>query len=244
MMNWTCPFCKKLQVVTRQNSCHSTVSLDVGNTKYGDCGFHYIAIACLNEDCKEIELSVQFGRCERIPNTGSYKLIDTITRYFLRPESSARPQPEYIPIAIVRDYAEACRIASLSPKASATLSRRCLQGMIRDFCGISKATLDLEIKELQKHFSNNLAPKGVTQETIDAIDHVRQIGNIGAHMERDINLIIEIDPGEAETLIGLIELLFEDWYVARFNRQQKLESLRVLADSKSAQKQLPPPSTT
>ena len=29
-----------------------------------------------------------------------------------------------------------------------------------------------------------------------AIDAVRSIGNIGAHMEKDINLIVDVDPEE------------------------------------------------
>lgn len=37
---------------------------------------------------------------------------------------------------------------------------------------------------------------------------VREIGNIGAHMEADINVIIDVDPDEAQILIDLVELLF------------------------------------
>jgi hypothetical protein len=33
---------------------------------------------------------------------------------------------------------------------------------------------------------------------VDAIDHVRKIGNIGAHMEADINVIVEVEPKEAQ----------------------------------------------
>ena len=60
----------------------------------------------------------------------------------------------------------------------------------------------------------------MTPESVEAIDHVRTIGNIGAHMEKDIDLIIEVDPGEAQALIELIELLFEEWYVAKYEREQ------------------------
>ena len=80
------------------------------------------------------------------------------------------------------------------------------------------------------------APSGVTAESVDAIDHVREIGNIGAHMEKDINLIIDVDPGEAEALIALIELLFDEWYVARHNRQERLGQLKLIADEKKALK--------
>jgi hypothetical protein len=107
--------------------------------------------------------------------------------------------------------------------------------MIRNFCGIAKGTLDLEIKELRGRLDNGEAPSGVTHESVDAIDHVRSIGNIGAHMEKDINLIIEVEPGEAQALIGLIEMLFDEWYVARHSRQQKLAQIAAIATDKKKQ---------
>jgi hypothetical protein len=150
----------------------------------------------------------------------------------LYPESYAKPQPEYIPLPLREDYEEACGIRDLSPKASATLSRRCLQGMIRDFCKIAKGTLDKEIQELKKQVEAGTAPSGVTIESIDAIDQVRSIGNIGAHMEKDIDLIVDIEPGEAQILIDLVEILFDEWYVARETRKNRLASLKHLADEK------------
>ena len=106
--------------------------------------------------------------------------------------------------------------------------------MIRDFCGISKPRLIDEIKELKKLLDEGHAPKGVEAETIEAIDAVRDIGNIGAHMEKDINLIVDVDPGEAQALIELIEMLFTDWYVARFKREQRLASVKAIAAEKKA----------
>jgi hypothetical protein len=150
------------------------------------------------------------------------------------PESNAVIQPEYIPHPIREDYYQACRIRELSPKASATLARRCLQGMIRDFTGIAKGTLDAEIKELRKQVDEGRAPAGVTHESAEAIDQVRSIGNIGAHMEKDINLIIDVDEGEAQALTDLIELLFSEWYVARHERQQRLTKLAAIAEEKKA----------
>ena len=49
------------------------------------------------------------------------------------PQTTAIQYPDYVPLQIRQDYEEAYAILNLSPKASATLSRRCLQGMIRDF---------------------------------------------------------------------------------------------------------------
>jgi hypothetical protein len=106
--------------------------------------------------------------------------------------------------------------------------------MIRDFCGISKSRLIDEIKELEKRLQGGNAPKGVEPETLEAIDAVRNIGNIGAHMERDIDLIVDVDPGEAQALIELIEMLFQDWYVARQKREQRLASVKLIAAEKRA----------
>jgi hypothetical protein len=144
-----------------------------------------------------------------------------------------------------RDYEEACAIRDLSPKASATITRRCIQGIIRDFCGINKRRLIDEINELRRVVDAGQAPAGVQADTVDAIDHVRQIGNIGAHMEANINVIVDVDPDEAQVLIELAELLFDEWYVAREQRTQRLVKLGVIAADKKQiskqQRRLPPP---
>ncbi|MCW3784262.1 DUF4145 domain-containing protein [Defluviimonas salinarum] len=150
----------------------------------------------------------------------------------LFPESIAKPQPDYIPVALREDYVEACRIRDLSPKASATLSRRCLQGMIRDFCGVKKDTLLAEITTLKELVKTDKAPSGVSLDSVEAIDHVRGVGNIGAHMEKDINHIVPVDPQEAQLLIELIESLFEEWYVAREKRAARFSGIKALAESK------------
>ena len=75
--------------------------------------------------------------------------LGTVRDHSLVPASMAKPQPSYIPRQIVADYEEASLIAGLSPKASATLSRRCLQGMIRDFFSISRRTLFDEINAIK-----------------------------------------------------------------------------------------------
>jgi hypothetical protein len=111
--------------------------------------------------------------------------------------------------------------------------------MIRDFCKIIKSRLIDEIKALETAVAEDKAPRGVTPESVEAIDHVRKIGNIGAHMEQDVNVIIEIDPGEALALIGLIEMLFEEWYVERHDREERLDKIAAIGVSKENQKKPP-----
>jgi hypothetical protein len=103
--------------------------------------------------------------------------------------------------------------------------------MIRDFWGIKKPRLVDEIEALEGKTD------GLTWAAIDA---VRKVGNIGAHMEKDINVIVDVDPGEAQTLIGLIELLVKDWYITRHQREERLNSIVAIAEAKEAAKKATP----
>jgi len=236
--NWTCPFCGHFQTLTEGKYQVDDHGIYVGKNAHGKTSYRVTAIGCSNPDCGEINVQFYFGHGVRNAHGNISAIKDIIAGGTVYPDSSARPQPDYIPDAIRNDYYQACRIRDLSPKASATLSRRCLQGMIRDFCGVSDNRLIDEIRELRKQVDDGSATSGVTAESVDAIDHVRSVGNIGAHMEKDINVIIDVEPGEAQALIELIELLFDEWYVARKTRQDRLASVKRIANEKSAAKSI------
>ncbi len=233
-MNWTCPYCDRDQYIT-DNRNSSDCPIEQEGSTLGKVLIRVTSTTCANKDCRKLTL-----RADLYENLGyqvrNYKLGKLRGIWSLLPGSSAKPQPDYIPLPIRDDYEQACKIRTLSPKASATLSRRCLQGMIRDFCGISKPRLIDEIKELKQRLDDGKAPTGVMPDSVEAIDHVRSIGNIGAHMEKDINVIVDIDPEEATILIGLIELLFKEWYVARHQRAERLAELKRIADAKAEDK--------
>jgi hypothetical protein len=236
--NWTCPHCNRPQTVTDSNFDQFDKILHLSELNLGDIeavGVRVTAISCLNEECRQLTFVVALHDTEFVNGRGTV-LNKELQEWKLLPESTAKPQPEFIPEVLREDYYEACRIRDLSPKASATLARRCLQGMIRDFCGIADGTLDKEIKSLQSLVEADRAPRGVTPESVEAIDHVRKLGNIGAHMEKDISLIVEIDSDEAQVLIELIETLFDEWYVARKVREDRFASLKALRIEKDAQK--------
>ena len=143
------------------------------------------------------------------------------------PISLAKAYPDYIPQTIRSDYEEAHAILNLSPKASATLSRRCLQGMIRDFWGISKARLVDEIDALKDL---------VDPSTKKVLDALRKLGNIGAHPEKDVNLIVDIEPNEAHMLLKFIELLMQKWYIERHDNEQLLQDILDLDKDKQNQR--------
>lgn len=241
-MNWTCPFCQRDQVVTASQHTSVTDELALKVTRFGSCGYGLTAIACSNKECGEVMLHVRFGKGTwvRSPlSRDSFQLIQEGVEFFrLRPASFVKPQPKVVPDALAKDYYEACAIRDLSPKASATLSRRVLQGMLRDFCGVTGPNLYQEIEALKKLADEGRAPSGVASETIDAMHSVRSVGNIGAHMEQDIDCIVDVDPNEAQALIELIEMLFEEWYVEREKRKGKLAAIKAIGAAKTEAKAL------
>ena len=83
----------------------------------------------------------------------------------------------------------------------------------------------------------------VEELTWQAIDAVRSVGNIGAHMEEDVNLIVDIESNEAELLINLIETLLKDWYIARHERESRLKALVELGQEKEVARK-PKPNDT
>jgi hypothetical protein len=224
--SWVCPYCRQTATVTESNTNHSQHTFENHN-KLGPLGLLTAVVVCPNENCREFTINAGLFRCSNEVDDYGRPFGDPIERWKLRPRSAAKPFPDYIPAPILQDYQEACLTCDLSPKASATLSRRCLQGMIRNFWGISKSNLFAEILELQGK---------VDITTWSAIDAVRSIGNIGAHMEKDINVIVDVEPEEAELLIGLIESLLEEWYVHRHERDEHMKKIVAAAQAKATQK--------
>lgn len=221
-----CPYCG--MIMSLSESTYNTQYPSFENAG----GYYHLSPG--KEKVENSCLQIDFYKC---PNCNQYSIIANgigeavrDVNVSIRPISSAKQFPKYIPEAIRQDYEEACAIVILSPKASATLSRRCLQGMIRDFWNIKESNLSKAIEKLEGKIP-------VPQWNV--IDGVRRIGNIGAHMEKDINLIVDIDPDEAQKLIKLIEHLLEQWYINRHEQERLYADIIGIDKSKqSARKKI------
>ena len=55
-------------------------------------------------------------------------------------------------------------------------------------------------------------------------------------MEKDTNLLVDIDAGEAERLIKLVELLMKEWYIHREERKQLFGDILEINAEKQAQR--------
>ena len=136
------------------------------------------------------------------------------------PQGNYKTFPEYIPLKIQEDYQEAFLIKDLSPKASATLARRCLQSMLEDCWKVSNK------KNLYKQLED-LKPE-LREIQWKAIDKIRHIGNIGAHMKTDKGKIVNVEPEEADKLVWLIEYLMDEWYVKNHEDEEMLKEISSL----------------
>jgi hypothetical protein len=225
--DWTCPFCGRDATLTDKATHTPQSYLELKNAD-GFRNFLASFVVCPNSKCKKFTLTAALFDAYQ-DGFGEWQTGKRLQRWDLIPGSKAKALPSYIPEAIKNDYSEACLILTLSPKASATLSRRCLQGMIRDFFGVSLPTLKSEIDAIKDK---------VDPLVWKSIEAVRKVGNIGAHMEKDINVIVDVEPNEAELLVGLIEFLIKDWYVARNNKEEHLKALIGVAEKKDEAKKV------
>jgi hypothetical protein len=87
------------------------------------------------------------------------------------------PVSPEVPSAIATDYIEACTVLPFSAKASAALSRRCLQAILHD-AGYRGRDLNAEIDLLL----NEADPKkAIPARLRDTVDTIRHFGNFSAH---------------------------------------------------------------
>lgn len=228
---WTCPYCGRITTMNDGDWCQRYIS-DAPDDDKG----HYRLLAqfliCPNGSCKKLSLQCGLYRYGKLMKGVDFfwdgsLCLNLEKSWSLLPASCAKVFPDYVPAPIREDYEEACAILETSPKASATLSRRCLQGILRHFYKATGKNLSKEIQSIKDKFE---------PEVFEAVDILRKKGNIGAHMEKDINLIVDIDDGEAKVLVNFIEMFIDESYVARHNREEKLKKVKALME-KNPQKE-------
>ena len=162
--------------------------------------------------------------------------VRDLDRWHLWPKSRARPFPTYLPEGVRSSYEQACYCEEQAPAASATMARRALHEMLKDFCGSKGKNLKEDIDTLKKQVAQGNGPDGVLADSVDRLHHLREMGNIGAHLERGTNeIIIDVEKDEPRILIEMIELLVEQWYVQREHRKSLNQRFDEMINKKKHQ---------
>jgi hypothetical protein len=125
-----------------------------------------------------------------------------------------------VPKSFRNDHAEALAVLPRSEKASAALSRRCLQQLLREHAGVKPGDL---AKEIQEVLDTNQLPSYLA----DDLDAVRNIGNFAAHpmKSKSTGEIVQVETGEAKWLLDVLEGLFDFYFVQTARARERRDAL-------------------
>ena len=178
----------------------------------------YVNPSTSNRDCRAVfgVASTLCPECEQL----IFRLERHQTKTIVYPKGTARPVPPEVEAEFANDFKEACLVIGDSEKASAALSRRCLQNLLHTEAKTKAKNLAGQIQEvidlgkLPSHLAN-------------AIDGVRAIGNFAVHPIKSTNTgeVIEVEPGEAEWLLETLESLFDFYFVQPAKLEKKRDAL-------------------
>jgi len=166
-------------------------------------GTNYFIFVTNCPSCREYTMQLHDTRRIRLMNGYLFTFL---------PQTSFRKSVHpCIPQNFADDYAEACKVISISEKASAALSRRCLQKILHAQ-GYIFRDLFQEINALLNEKDPQKAIPSSLRTTIDAIRH---FGNFSAHPITDLTTsqIIEVEADEADWCLTIVEELFDHFYV-------------------------------
>ena len=198
-----CPHCT-VEIHAKDNWIY------VGRDKEGDWAIE--KYECPNPEFRKFILYLVTG------DKGSLKLVSGNTfggfgsgkkRVMFYPKGSNRPPvPSDVPQIFADDYTEACLVLPDSPKASAALSRRCLQNLLREKAGVKHANLTDEIQEV-------IDSGKLPSHLVEVIDAIRNVGNFAAHpvKSQKTGEILPVEPQEAEWNLDVLEALFDFYFV-------------------------------
>ena len=163
-------------------------------------GLYYLTTCC--PKCGDVTIAIGADTLNQV------KWVERRTVY---PSGTYRgPVSPEVPTEIAADYTEACIVLPFSAKASAALSRRCLQATLHG-AGYRGRDLNAEIDLLLNETDPKKAIPARPRVTVDSI---RNFGNFSAHPINDKTAlqIIEVEPEEAEWCLEILEECFEHFY--------------------------------
>lgn len=225
-----CPHCNVEIIPNFKYAPLDSVSFDISNDEYPVIESHiYSSQSLICPGCSKITIYIRHEISNSLDSTSEFNKVNIQQIY---PISCTRNCPKEVDNPqITQDFIEASSVLNISPKASAALSRRCLQNLLREKAGVIKKDLS---KEIQEVIDSHTLPSYLA----DSIDAIRNIGNYAAHPLKSTasGEIIDVEPGEAEWALDVLEQLFDFYYV----QPAKLAAKRLALDAKLATIGKPP----
>jgi hypothetical protein len=181
-------------------------------------GWHTQIMLC--PECEKHILRIGLGAVK-----GHQVFPPTEWRQIVPQGSNRGPLSADIPPAIAEDYRQAALVLSDSPKASAALSRRCLQAVLTA-AGYSQKDLAKQIDAvLSEPDTRKALPTGVHM----TLDTIRNFGNFSAHHITDQTTlqVIDVEDYEAEYCLDILDAVFDHYYVKPAEALRKKAALNA-----------------
>lgn len=172
--------------------------------------------------CKRMVLAIGAYDVGQAQN-GSFYRQGQKQAYLVRPRVANRPPPPpEVPATFAEDFREACLVIGDSPKASAALSRRCLQHLLREIAKVKPGNL---ANEIQEAIDSGKLPSHIAE----SIDAIRNIGNFAAHPMKSTSSgeVLPVGAGEAEWNLDVLEGLFDFYFVQPAVLKKKRDALNA-----------------
>ena len=189
--NRDCPHCSRAINITWYNIKLNKISNKRWVVFYGEC-----------PSCNEMIMKI----------VDDYSIeTDPEESWLIHPKEVIQKQLSiYIPDRYSEPYTQALKILHISPDASAALSRRCLQDLLREEANITHGNLSNEIQQVIN--SNDLS-----SDLRTSLHYIRKIGNLAAHPEKDIHAgkIVKVEPEEAKWVLDTLYDLFDHYFVRK-----------------------------
>lgn len=205
-----CPHC----LVTIHPHFNQAGAFENGNTKIYWEPHWAICPACYETiiELRTFNLGEANGRSFR----GNYREATLVYPKYRR----RKEIPQSVPPEFAADYKEALAVLPLSPQASAALSRRILQHLLREKGGASQKDLAVQIEHVLKL---GALPTHIAED----IDAIRNVGNFAAHpmKSQSTGEILPVEPGEAEWNLHTIESLFDFYFEQPARAKERRDKL-------------------
>jgi hypothetical protein len=193
-----CPHCQ-VQIHPTFGVTELNGGSPIGAEAYGATRWNVGHMACPNPKCGKAILNLSLIQA---------KANFLRHQWPIYPQGQARtPAAPEVPADLAEDYDEAGKVLTISPKASAALTRRCLQSLLR--------SQGFDQKDLAPAIAALIASKTIPSWLAQNVDAIRNIGNFAAHPLKDSNggEILPVETHEADWNLEVLESLFDFYYV-------------------------------
>ena len=142
---WRCPYCNQFATLDHNKDVYASERDLFDDTDEGHVALMLWGVRCPNHEC--LKLSLNAGLWTAKGHYQNLELNELVQSWNLRPQSSAKPQPEYIPEPLREDYNEACLILDLIPtiRTPMALIDMIFQGMIDELFQASQHRVAIDI---------------------------------------------------------------------------------------------------